>query len=99
MSNKEINLAAASYVPSGTTPVPSGTTIFQPGTSLCTSVPSGTNPCRPARMCSFDSFEKSAFLTPFECEFELGFNWKVVDLRVNYPTQVESSQSEFGWIL
>ena len=36
--------------------------------------------CHPARMCSFDNFEKSALLNLLECEIGLDFNWKVVDL-------------------
>ena len=35
-----------------------------------------------------------AFNSPFECEFELGFNWKVVDLRIHFPKYIFKVQSE-----
>ena len=107
-SNKENFFPAASTVPSGTTPVPSGTKVIfrvstlwrvvPSGTMTVPSgpktVPSGTKSCRPALVDSFDNFTKSSFLTPFECEFELGFNWKVIDLRILFLKYIFNVQSE-----
>ena len=50
--------------------------------------------CRPARLDSFGSFVKSAFLTPFDCEFELGVNRKVIDLWIPFPKHIFNLQSE-----
>ena len=36
-----------------------------------------------------------AVLSPFRCEFELDFNWKVVDLRIPFPKHTLNVQSEY----